>query len=145
MATLFHQIRVDVHAPRIWELLTTRAGLQSWWDGTVSIAGGDCWKFSSEELESPVTLRVVEEEPDKSLEWLCVQGDPDWENTLMLWTLERAERGFNICLEHRDWRLTDTELAAENTRWGERLVKLRSLCHHNDDLPFNDQDLSVWT
>lgn len=145
MATLFHQIHIDAPAPRIWELLTSRTGLQSWWSGTVSIAGGDRWRFSSDELESPVVLKVVEEEPDKRLEWLCVQGDPDWENTLVLWTLTPADTGFNIRLEHRDWRLTDTELAVENTRWGERLVKLRAQCHHNDDLPINDEDLSVWT
>lgn len=145
MATLFHQIEIDAPANRIWELLTTRTGLQSWWSGTVSIAGGDSWRFSSEELESPITLRVIEEEPDRRLEWLCVKGDPDWENTLLLWQLTRAEPGFLVRFEHHDWRLSNEELAAENTRWGERLVKLRALCHHNDDLPFNDQDPSVWT
>ncbi|WP_164743957.1 SRPBCC family protein [Saccharospirillum alexandrii] len=145
MATLLHQITIDAPASRIWEMLTTRLGLQAWWDGTVSIAGGDCWRLSSDDLDSPVTLKVVEEEPDKTLEWLCVLGDPDWENTLVLWTLEKAERGFTIRLEHRDWRLNEADLAAENTRWGERLMKLRLQCHHNDDLPVNDDDLSVWT
>lgn len=145
MPTLYHQIEIDAPANRIWELLTTRTGLQSWWSGTVSIAGGDSWRFSSDDLESPITLRVVEEEPDKQLEWLCTQGDPNWENTLLLWHLSRGEKGFKMSFEHRDWRLSDEELAAENTRWGERLVKLRALCHRIDDLPLNDEDLSVWT
>lgn len=145
MATLFHQADIDAPASRIWELLTTRTGLQSWWSGTVGIAGGDAWRFTSADLEGPITLRVVEEEPDRRLEWLCVQGDPDWENTLILWTLVPLRQGFSIRLEHRDWRLAEDELAAENTRWGERLVKLRAQCHHNDDLPHNDDDLSVWT
>ncbi|PTY37796.1 hypothetical protein BGP77_15065 [Saccharospirillum sp. MSK14-1] len=145
MVTLFHQVDIDAPAARIWEQLTTRTGLQSWWSGTVSIAGGDSWRFTSSDLEAPITVRVVEEEPDLRLEWLCVQGAPDWENTLILWTLKRAKQGFSVCLEHRDWRLDEASLAAENTRWGERLIKLRANCHHNDELPHNDDDLSVWT
>lgn len=145
MATLNHQIDIDAPAARIWELLTTRVGLQSWWNGTVAIASGDSWRFSGDELESPVTLKVVEEEPDRELEWLCVKGDPNWENTLVFWSLEKLEQGCRVSLAHRDWRLPEAEIAAENTRWGERLVKLRAMAQPRDEMPYNEQDLSAWT
>lgn len=65
-----------------------------------------------------MVFRVVEEETERVLEWLCTQGEHYWHNTLVHWRIESAGADQHLILEHRDLRETPSELAALNTRWG---------------------------
>jgi len=118
MTTLYHKIVVQAEPDRIWSLLTTRTGLEQWWPGHISTQAADSWQFESEQQEANMVFRVVEEETEKLLAWLCTQGENYWHNTLVYWRIEHIGDDKHLILEHRDLRETPEELAALNTRWG---------------------------
>lgn len=118
MTILYHEIVVQAAADRIWSLLTTRSGLAQWWPGEIATQGGDSWQLQMQSMETSLVLRVVEEEPESVLEWLCTQGEGPWHNTLVHWRIEGNDHSWRIILEHRDLRETHADLAALNTKWG---------------------------
>lgn len=144
MTTLYHEIDVVSSAGRVWNLLTTRAGLNRWWPEEVSIQGGDSWRFLASDFDSHLIFRVVEEESEQSLEWLCTQGDGDWHNTLIHWRVERNESGLHLIMEHRDLRKTESQVARLNTRWGVLMDRLQQQLHLEIDT-VDERDLNAWT
>lgn len=144
MTTLYHEIEVLTSPERVWALLTTRAGLNRWWPGEIAINGGDSWRLTLENQDIPLVFRVVEEEPDKVLEWLCTQGEDDFHNTLVHWRIERNEASLGLIAEHRDLRKTPAQLARLNTQWGIWMERILDQLHQEIDT-LDDEDLNAWT
>jgi uncharacterized protein YndB with AHSA1/START domain len=144
MTTLYHEIEVLASAERVWALLTTRVGLNRWWPGDIAIHGGDSWRFQHESQDMPLIFRVVEEEPDRVLEWLCIQGGDDFHNTLVHWRINRHEAGLSLIAEHRDLRKTPAQLARLNTQWGIWMARIHDQLHQDIET-VSDEDLNAWT
>ncbi len=144
MSTLYHEINVMTSPNRAWQLLTTKAGISLWWPGEISIQGGDSWRLFRKEQESALVVRVVEEEPERLLEWLCTQGEDDWHNTLIHWRIEPQEAGLRLILEHKDLRKTPQQLAQLNTLWGIWMNAIGE-CLHQDIDTLDSDDLNAWT
>lgn len=144
MTTLYHEIKAITSPNRVWNLLTTRQGLSRWWPGEISIYGGDSWRFLLPEGDFELVFRVVEEEPDKILEWLCTQGANEFPNTLIHWRIEKLESGLKLVLEHRDLHLPAEQLAGLNTHWGTWMERIRDQLHQEIET-LDDEDLNAWT
>lgn len=144
MTTLYHEIEVVTSTERVWNLLTTKAGLNRWWPEEVSIQGGDSWRFLATELGTNLIFRVVEEESEQTLEWLCTQGHEDWHNTLVHWRVEKDISGLRLIMEHRDLRLSQAQAATLNTHWGIMMNRLHEQLHLEIDT-MDDRDLNAWT
>lgn len=144
MTTLYHEIEAMTSANRVWNLLTTRQGLARWWPGEISIFGGDSWRFQQSERELELVFRVVEEEPEKVLEWLCTQGGAEFPNTLIHWRIEKLESGLKLVLEHRDLHQPAEQLAQLNTHWGTWMERIREQLHQEIET-LDDEDLNAWT
>jgi uncharacterized protein YndB with AHSA1/START domain len=144
MSTLYHEIKIVSSPSQVWAALTTRQGLISWWPNEVSISGGDSWCLSNSSGSAPMIMKVVEDIPDQALEWLCVQGPEDWENTLIHWRLDPQGQKQRLVLEHRDLRQDLPQLASLNTFWGVSIERLRHSM--SDEINSNDEaDLGLWT
>ncbi|WP_320826453.1 SRPBCC family protein [Reinekea sp.] len=144
MTTLYHEIEVVTSPDRVWSLLTTRVGLNRWWPGEIFIHGGDSWRLQQEDRNMALVFKVVEEVPDRVLEWLCTQGEDDWHNTLVHWRIERHEAKLRLIVEHRDLRKTPEELARLNTQWGVWVDRIGRQLHQEIDT-MDDKDLNAWT
>lgn len=144
MTTLYHEIEVMTSPNRAWNLLTTRQGLARWWPGEIQIHGGDSWCFLQADRDMELIFRVVEEEPEKLLEWLCTQGGDEFPNTLIHWRIEKQNPGVSIVLEHRDLRLPPPQLAKLNTLWGTWMERIREQLHQEIET-LDDDDLNAWT
>lgn len=144
MTTLYHEILAVTSPEHVWSLLTTRHGLNRWWQGEVSIQGGDSWRFTNPDAQHDAIFKVVEEEPDRVLEWLCVQGPEDWQNTLIHWRIEREEVRLRLILEHRDLRKAPAQMARLNTYWGQLLNHLHRQLHQDIET-LDDVELNAWT
>ncbi|MEJ2045094.1 MAG: SRPBCC domain-containing protein [Reinekea sp.] len=144
MTTLYHEIQILTSPDRVWSLLTTRVGLNRWWPGEVSIHGGDSWRFNLADTDQSLVFKVVEEVPDSVLEWLCVQGEDDFHNTLIHWRIEKQEVGLCLVLEHRDLRKSTEQVASLNTQWGIRIQNIYEQLHREIETPDNE-DLNAWT
>lgn len=144
MTTLYHEIDVVASPERVWTLLTTRTGLNRWWPGEITIYDGDSWRMKHEDRDAPLIFRVVEEIPDHTLEWLCVQGEDDFHNTLVHWRIEKSEAGISLIAEHRDLRKAPEHLARLNTHWGICMSRIRDQLHQDIET-VDDEDLNAWT
>ncbi len=144
MTTLYHEIEVMTSPDRVWALLTTRVGLNRWWPGEVTIHGGDSWRFRIADTDLVFVFKVVEEEPNKLLEWLCVQGEDDFHNTLIHWRIEKLEAGLRLILEHRDLRKSSAQAAYLNTQWGIWMQRIHEQLHKEIDT-LDNEDLNAWT
>ncbi|EAR11213.1 SRPBCC family protein [Reinekea blandensis] len=144
MTTLYHEIDVVASPERVWSLLTTRAGLNRWWPGEITIHDGDSWRFLHQDRDVPLIFRVVEEVPDQNLEWLCVQGEDDFHNTLVHWRIEVMDDRISLIAEHRDLRKSPAHLARLNTHWGTWMERIREQLHQ-DIATVDDDDLNAWT
>ena len=144
MSTLYHEIKIVSSPSEVWAALTTRQGLMSWWPNEVSISGGDSWCLLNSSGTAPIIMKVVEDIPDQALEWLCVQGPEDWQNTLIHWRLSSQAQRQCLVLEHRDLRQDLSQLAALNTFWGVNIDRLK----HSMASEINthdEADLGLWT
>lgn len=144
MTTLYHEITALTSPGHVWNLLTTRNGLNKWWPGEVTINGGDSWRFHQDEANLEWVFRVVEEESQRVLEWLCVQGEDDFHNTLIHWRIEQKTAGLVLILEHRDLHKPAEQLAALNTHWGTWIDRIREQLHLEIET-MDDKDLNAWT
>lgn len=144
MSILYHEINVVSSPSQVWAALTTRQGLISWWPDEVSISGGDSWCLSNSAMPAPMIMKVVEDIPDKVLEWLCIQGPEEWQNTLIHWRLETQGQKQRLILEHRDLRSETDQLASLNTFWGVTVERLR-LSMASEINPNDEVDLGAWT
>jgi uncharacterized protein YndB with AHSA1/START domain len=144
MSTLYHEIKMVSSPSQVWAALTTRQGLLSWWPDDVSISGGDSWCLSNNTTPAPLIMRVVEDIPDQALEWLCIQGPDEWQNTLIYWRLESQGQKQRLTLEHRDLRQELDQLAGLNTFWGTTIERLRQSMLSEIN-PNEDVDLGAWT
>ena len=91
MPTLYHEIQVLTSADRVWNLLTTRQGLNRWWPGEVTINGGDSWRFNRPEAESDWDGRGAER--------LALDGDVNRRD------FESLLNGYDPKLRSRSFRL----------------------------------------
>lgn len=144
MTTLYHEIDVVASPARVWSLLTTRTGLNRWWPGEITIQDGDSWRMRHEDRDVPLIFRVVEEVTDRNLEWLCIQGEDDFHNTLVHWRIEQHDAGISLIAEHRDLRKAPEHLARLNTHWGTWMERIREQLHQDIET-IDDDDLNAWT
>lgn len=129
MTTLYHEILVKALPDSIWNLLTTQTGIARWWPGAVSLQNDGNWALRFESGESELIFRIVEHEPKSVLEWLCISGDDDWDNTLVHWRIEPNSSGVRLKFEHRDLRKSGDQLAELNTHWGVCIDHIRRHLH----------------
>ena len=144
MTTLYHEIEVLTSPDRVWSLLTTRAGLNRWWPGDVTIQGGDSWRFHLTESDQSYVFKVAEEVPENLLEWCCVLGEDNFQNTLVHWRVEKKIASLMLVMEHRELTKTPAELARLNTQWGIWLQRIHQQLHQEIETPDNE-DLNAWT
>ena len=144
MTTLYHEIDVVASPERVWSLLTTRAGLNRWWPGEITIHDGDSWRFLHQDRDVPLIFRVVEEVPDQNLEWLCVQGEDDFHNTLVHWRIEVLDDRLSLIAEHRDLRKSPAHLARLNTHRGTWMGRIREP-RHQDSATSDDDERNAGT
>jgi uncharacterized protein YndB with AHSA1/START domain len=83
---------VSINAPpaRVFDALTTAAGLASWWTPTVEAREGELtFRFD----EQRITMRVDEAVPVSSVVWTCLEHTkfPEWRGTTLRFALSGDE------------------------------------------------------
>lgn len=153
-----HQL-VFIAAPaeKVFEALTTQAGLAAWWtpDTLASPETGAVLRFTFgngyfkemrvEDLSAPVHVK-----------WTCVAGAEEWIATSISFTLEaKVEKfpevqdqcnqspfqgkGCVLIFKHEDWRAYTPMYAECNYTWGRFLHSLKGYCETGTGAPWPKQ------
>ena len=79
MATIYHQVAINVPVAKVYEAISTAEGIGTWWDEQtpVQTEHGLVLEHNPGPAHGVVKLRVVELTPDKRVEWECISNHPE--------------------------------------------------------------------
>ncbi|MFE5328447.1 SRPBCC domain-containing protein [Embleya sp. NPDC056575] len=136
MADILHRIGVEHASPeRVYEALTTVAGLAGWWtektSGESDLGGVLEFRFGPGGFD----MKVVELDPGRIVRWEVVDGPEEWVGTRVEWNL-RQEGDFTIVLfRHEGWREPVEFMHHCSTKWAVFLLSLKQLLETGEGTP----------
>jgi uncharacterized protein YndB with AHSA1/START domain len=150
MVDILHRVGVEAPASRVFDAITTQAGLAGWWT-----RGAKAEPHAGAVLTFPfangsVTMKVVELVPDRRVVWQCLSGAAEWIGTTLIFELRRgathdaARRGVDgdaeteLFFAHRGWRDAVPFMHHCSTKWALFLVSLKSLVEEGVGQPYPD-------
>jgi len=141
MYEIKHLVTIDAPVPVVYMALTEQEGLAGWWTTDTlakaivgSIAG---FRFGDRYHN---TMRIDGLEQDSRVEWACLDGDPAWVETTIVFDLENREGSTILRFSHANWREMTDFFAACNYQWGFYMRSLKSYCETGKGQPFSQGD-----
>src|ERR1700730_1765718 len=91
MAELRHQIPINATPAKVFAALTTQTGLRGWWtaDAKVDKVVGGKAEFGFEKRQTVFRMKIETLEPGKQVIWSCHGDQPEWNGTVLTWTIGR--------------------------------------------------------
>lgn len=131
MKTILHTVDVGAGPSTVYRNLTTESGLAGWWSTRVSAeteVGGRI-RFTFIEVFNPV-MEILALEPDRRVEWKCVDGHEAWTDNTFRFEIEERGAGRSIVFFRQEYaqELNDEEYGRYNFNWGYYLHSLKELC-----------------
>jgi uncharacterized protein YndB with AHSA1/START domain len=130
-------VTIDAPVGVIFMALTEQDGVTGWWttDAVIkpvigSIAG---FRFGDQYHN---TMRVVTLDTNKRIEWICLDGHPEWVDTSFTFELESREGSTVVRFIHGDWRDVTDFYATCNYHWGFYLRSLKTYCETGTGEPY---------
>jgi len=138
MAEILHQIAITAPARKVFEALTTAAGLAGWWTPDVKAEArrGSIAEFGFNGHRVVFRMRVDTLETDRRVAWTC-EGDVDeWKGTRLQFELDDEGGHTTLRFSHTGWRSTDGIFRICNTDWGRLMYSLKDYAEGRDATPF---------
>lgn len=137
--TIHHVADVPAPIQAVWEAITTRHGLSSWWTTEVEAPGidvGAMIRFAFQPGFNPQMEVTAVEKPHR-LEWRCIGGHEPWLNSTFEFALEQR----HVDVRLRFWQRYAVELSEDaygvyNYNWGYYLQSLYDLVTVGSGSPF---------
>ena len=107
MANINHQITIKAQAQKIYELITTKTGIQKWltkedgWNikGKETIGGTLLFYFGENHHEMKISKLI----PNTEVTWDCTVGHPEWIGTSVSFTIESKGDKNILYFAHKGW------------------------------------------
>jgi uncharacterized protein YndB with AHSA1/START domain len=149
MATLYHQVWINAPVAKVYEAISTAAGLSSWWGPHTSTQTdtGLVLAHSPGEQHGDVKMKVLDLVQDKHVEWEIISTHPKrspasaWTGTRIIFELAERENpghwmGMNngeriltvLDFRHSGWDENSEYFGFCNFAWGETLLMLKQWC-----------------
>lgn len=138
MKVIMHTVAIKAPRRRVYDALATRAGLQAWWTMTVTgeatVGGTLVFRFA--DVFKP-EMRVDALEPDRTVRWTCIGGEPNWLDNVFVFDLT-VDKGLTTLMFRQEYarELDDRTYGEFNYNWGYYLTSLKSLCETGTGAPF---------
>ena len=145
MATLCHEVWINASTAKVYEAISTPAGIGAWWDEqTVTHTHqGTVLEHSPGPEHGVVKMKVLDSTPNERIEWECISTHPPsspasaWTGTHIVFDLARRsvppwarERVDMVVLNfrHSGWNEKSEYFGFCNFAWGQVLQKLKDVC-----------------
>ena len=141
MAMIYHQILIKAVRTKIYEAITTQAGIAWWWttDCVVKPEVGFINEFRIGTL-AHYKMKVIHLQSGHSVEWKCLNQHDDWSGTQLSFHL--TDKGEQTCLDFKQTGFTSENeaYATSNYQWARHLTLLKEYCEKTGD---NDDGMEV--
>lgn len=141
MENIRHYLVIQAPIQKVYEAITSQEGLSNWWtEETIAkpeIGFLNEFKFGEEYLNK---MRIKELIPNKSVLWLCEDGDKEWINTKVSFNLKSKEGETILQFSHEGWREATEFYASCNFHWGRFMESLKLLCETGNGLAYRKKE-----
>lgn len=131
---ILHRVGVRGVPPEtVYDALTTRDGLASWWttDTTEDAAGRLAFRFEAGGFD----MVVLESEPGRRVLWEVVAGPEEWVGTRVEWVLRQDAAHTIVLFRHLGWAEPVEFMHHCSTKWASYLLSLKALLETGRGLP----------
>lgn len=127
MTTLHHLIPIGAPIDKVYAAVATQVGMRGWWTADTvmdSKVGGKAeFGFDKRAMVFRMTIETLER--DKRVVMHCHGDHPEWNGTVLTFTIESGEDGTILRFDHSKWRDNTDFCAGCNTTWGELMHRLK--------------------
>lgn len=137
MPAIKHYLIVRSSPEKIYDALTTKEGVANWWTVQTEIGSkvGDVNIFDFGERYHN-KMEIVNLQPNKRVEWQCLEGDKEWIGTTLTFEVEKEDDHSILRFTHKDWREETDFFASCNYHWGYYMRSLKLYCETGEGTPF---------
>jgi uncharacterized protein YndB with AHSA1/START domain len=127
MANMRHEVEIDAPPEKVFEAITTQAGLRGWWtaDSMAEPRVGSVAVFGFYNRRLLFRMRIEKLTPGKKVVWTCLGENDEWKGTRLIWQISQKEGTTVLRFVHGDWRSTSGYFAYCNSTWGMLMYRLK--------------------
>ena len=135
MPEIKHNVIIKAPPEKIYQAITTQEGLANWWaKQTIAkpeVGFVNIFTFGTFRNEMKVTIL----NPNKKVEWKCINSIEEWIDTNILFDLEEKEGRTLLRFTHSGWRAVTDTFAGCNYDWGRFMTSLKLFCETGTGTP----------
>ena len=135
MPEIKHNVIIKTTPEKVYEAITTQEGLANWWaKQTIAkpeVGFVNIFIFGTFRNEMKVTML----NPNKKVEWKCINSIEEWIDTNILFDLEEKEGRTLLRFTHSGWRAVTDTFAGCNYDWGRFMTSLKLFCETGTGTP----------
>jgi uncharacterized protein YndB with AHSA1/START domain len=137
MSAIKHFLIIRASPEKIYKALTTNKGVANWWTVQTEIGSkvGDANIFDFDEQYHNI-MEIVDLQPNKKVEWKCLEGDKEWIGTIFTFQIEKQDDHSVLRFTHGKWREETDFFASCNYHWGYYMRSLKLYCEAGEGKPF---------
>jgi uncharacterized protein YndB with AHSA1/START domain len=138
-----HEFPIKAGIERVFDAVSTPAGLNTWWTLTASgaPAPGARYEFGFGPAYQWAGV-VTRLEPPRLIEWVLTEADEDWIGTRVGLELTAGGAATTVRFHHRGWKDANQHYRVSCCCWAMYLRILRRNIEHGESVPY-EQRLDV--
>ena len=140
MPSIKHYLLIKAQPEKVYSAITKTGGLKGWWTveakADEKVGGIAEFIFGDRYFNK---MKITNLEPDKKLEWECLEGDKEWIGTTFLFDLEEKDESTILRFSHNNWKEDTDFFASCNYNWGYYLKSLKQYCETGKGTPFSEE------
>jgi uncharacterized protein YndB with AHSA1/START domain len=139
MVEILHFVHIQAPVSIVYKAIASEEGLRSWWTEETIAPNkeGAIAEFKFGDMYHD-KMKIIKLEPNKKVEWLCIEGDVQWIGTVFLFDLEDKGEKTILRFRHGNWREATDFFAECNYHWGYYLRSLKLYCETGKGTPFSN-------
>ena len=125
MPDIMHQLTIHAAPQRVYEAITSAAGVRNWWtrDVVLEPTVDTVAEFGFYDRRFVAKVRVDRLEPAKHVAWSPLGGT--WAGTTIAFDMRPEGSDTVLAFAHRGFPQSDESFARPNTRWSYYLLSLK--------------------
>jgi uncharacterized protein YndB with AHSA1/START domain len=139
MPDIKHYLVINSQSQKIYQALTTRTGIASWWTPQTEIGNGvgdtNIFDFGDRYHNE---MKIIDLQTNKRVEWKCFVGDNEWIGTNFIFELEEKNNETVLRFTHGNWKEETDFFASCNFQWAYYLLSLKQYCETGKGTPFKE-------
>ncbi|RYZ72909.1 MAG: SRPBCC domain-containing protein [Proteobacteria bacterium] len=151
MADIIHRIGIKAPVAKVFNALTSVAGVAGWWTeettGSAELGGVLTFTFKADDgsIKGKMVATVQTLEANRRVQWHLTDGPPDWIDTDLVFDLKQEGEHTIIQFAHKNWKEATESTAHCSMKWATFLLSLRALVETGKGSPApHDLKIDNW-